>query len=66
MDEWRAHRRPQGRGDALDAFRSTEEGSALGGGKNISAQELKGKGKAGEKAGGFWVGRKAKLKKTSI
>lgn len=63
MDEWRAHGRPQGRGGA---FHSTEEGSTLGGGKNISAQKLKGKGKAGEKAGGFWVGRKANLKKTSI
>ena len=43
-----------------------EEGPDLGRGRNISAQQLRGKGKAGEEAGGLWVGRKANLKKNPV
>lgn len=45
---------------------TSEEGSALGGGRNIPAQQLRGKGKAGEEVGGLWMERKANLKKNSI
>ena len=62
MDGRSACGRPQGRGDVF--YR--KGGLSLGQREEHPRLAVEGKGKAGEEAGGLWVGRKANLKKNSI
>lgn len=54
--------RLQGRGDVFHQ----RGGLSLGRREEHPHPVVEGKGKAGEEAGGLWVGRKANLKKNSI